>query len=43
MRALLIGIGALSGFVAGTTTISMAQYTGGDKSTAGKKAAKSEG
>lgn len=42
MRALLIGA-ALSGFVAGTTTISMAQDTGGDKAAqSGKKATKSK-
>ena len=36
MRALLVGA-ALSGFVAGTTTISMAQDTGGDKAAASGK------
>jgi hypothetical protein len=43
MRALLVGA-ALSGFVAGTTTISMAQDTGSDKTKAesGKKATKTK-
>src|SRR5258708_1465769 len=39
MRALLMGA-ALTGFVAGTTVVSSAQDTGGDKAATGKKATK---
>ena len=42
MRALLVGA-ALTGFVAGTSAVTMAQDTGGDKTAeSGKKASKSK-